>query len=203
MEKNAEHEMDQQDSDEEEISVLTAPVHNEQPFLGTRYCVQLVQARSGNDLADGEHIPLFLARLPVSTTLTELAIDFYDYDLVHQDNLRVVQPICECLANLQRQHHPLRKLEIIDMMGKTQLYSDALQRLLIAAKQFGIAHLKLSNVHYIPIVFLVEFCSDNRHLNVLELDRVIFSQDNDEGVSSVDFATPTLLTLDKLMLNKV
>ena len=114
METNAEEEMDQQDA-EEEINVPAAPVHNEHLALGTSYCLELVrftgdEGEEDVELADGEDIPLFLARLPVSTTLTELEINFESYELAHRDNHRIVQPICECLANLQREHHPLRKL---------------------------------------------------------------------------------------------
>ena len=173
--------MDQQDTDEEEISVA-APVHNEHLVLGSKYSVKLVVHERSDDEAegggwvDGEDIPLFLARLPVSTTLTELEINFESYDIAHRDNLRIVQPICECLANLQREHHPLRKLALTDMDedDAQPVFIDALQRLLIAAKQFGIKHLSLEDSYCIPVESLVEFGNNNHHLNVLELQRLNF-----------------------------
>ena len=100
METNAEDEMDQQDT-EDEISVPAAPLHNEHLALGSYYSVELVNLDLGadeDDWEDGEDIPLFLARLPVSTTLTELEINFESYELAHRDNHRIVQPICECYS---------------------------------------------------------------------------------------------------------
>ena len=63
-------------------------------------------------------------------------------------------------------------------------------------------HLSLEIVHYIPMEFLVEFCSDNRHLNVLELAEMCFNSDNGEDVSSVGCANTTL-TLGKLILKNI
>ena len=147
--------------------------NNEHLDLGTRYSLEMfLMGYVGDEEEDDEQsageevLNWFLARLPVSTTLTELNLSYYDYDLAHRDNRRIVQPICECLANLRREHHPLRKLILSCVAGDdAQLYNNALQRLFIAAKQFGIAHLKLDRLNYLPMGLLVDFCHNNRHLN--------------------------------------
>ena len=65
----------------------------------------------------------------MSTTLTELEIGFVNYDRSHRDNRRTAQPICECLAHLRREHHPLRKLELSCICGGDdgQLIDHAIQ----------------------------------------------------------------------------
>jgi hypothetical protein len=176
----------------------------DQDVLGRRYRVELARITGGDDLAGREDIPMFLARLPVSTTLTDLEIDFYRHRPFHQDYLRIVQSICECLANLQREHHPLRSLELSYIGGRDdgQLLAHAIQLILIAAKQFGIAYLKLGRMDSLPMEFLFEFCHDNRHLIVLELENVSFTSDYGEEVSTVRFAN-TPLAVEEFILNQV
>ena len=182
---------------------------NEHLALGTSYRLRLDEfAISDEDEAnfENEELNWFLARLPVSTTLTELDVVFTNYELAHQDNHRVVQPICECMAKIRPEKHPLRRLELCYMVGDeihVQLLTGALQLFLVAAKQCGIAHLRGESLNYMPIEFMVEFCHDNRHLNVLELENVCFTHNVEEGVSPAAASDPTLLTLDELFLSEV
>jgi hypothetical protein len=78
--------------------------------------------------AGGVDLSWSLARLPVATTLTELELRFYDYDLTHRDNRRTAQPICDCLANLWREYHPLRKLKLCSTIDEDDAQLASTQR---------------------------------------------------------------------------
>ena len=206
MDQAADEEIDQ------DVAEETSATNNEHLVLGTRYSLELSLMGFDDDEEEEDDEPnagevklnWFLVRLPVSTTLAELVISFDKYNHAHRDYRRIVQPICECLANLQRENHPLRKLELTNMLGDDiQLRTGgALQLLVTAAKQFGFAYLKLESMDPLPMEFMVEICHNNRHLNVLELKSVSFTSNNGEEVSSVGIATPKL-TLDKLILDEI
>ena len=149
----------------------------------------------------------FIAALQATTTLTDLCVGCGgDYKSTPENNRRIIEPLCRCIANLRRHNpnHPLRTLDI-----QSVCYNIADQGLLLeAAKQFGIHHIKLRFMG-VSIQYLEEFCRDNTHLKVLDMESVT-CLDKDECPVSVpwpdvpqDSLSAVLVALDVLTMKWV
>ena len=144
-------------------------------------------------------IDQFIAALPATPTLPTLFIMFNVYEPTPENNRRVVDPICRCIANLRRhnQNHMLRTLKISEARNDPNV-----EQFLVAAKQCGIRHLDLSHSD-VSIQSLVEFCRDNGDLKVLEIqDTTLFDQESTISVAPQDGSqdSTALLALDKLIV---
>ena len=126
--------MDQAAIEEMDQDAAEETTNNPHLDLGTKFSLELslMGFDDAEDEADfgNEEVELnwFLARLPVSTTLTELEIGFVNYDRSHRDNRRTAQPICDCLANLWREYHPLRKLKLCSTIDEDDAQLASTQR---------------------------------------------------------------------------
>ena len=141
-----------------------------------------------------------------TTTLTELSVNFENFEPMDGNNQRaIVDPLCCCIANLrlQNEHHPLRKLALNqyweDELPNGQL--GVFQQFLAAAKQYRICCLQLFEIRYVPMEVFVDFCRGNNDLKDLEMDDVNFT-DEDTAVDRPQDAS-FLLTLDKLTLDNI
>ena len=148
------------------------------------------------------NIEPYIAALQVTTTLTDLEVDISFYQPSHENNRRVVLPICRCIANLRHlnQNHPSRKVTIC---GLSRI--DVADRFLIAAKQYGIQHLILRHTH-LPIQSLAEFCRGNTHLKFLCIHSTSLKGDR-SSISLPSQGAPqdsyAVLTMDNLAMEEV
>ena len=138
---------------------IARPRNNEIVDLGTFFEFDLDEHES--------FVKQFVASLEASTTLMTLEFNGRDFEPTPGNNHRVIKPLCRCIANLRRhnQNHPLRKLVIYHLDGPDT--DEDFNSILVAAKQYGIHHLKLDNCG-LHIQSMVEFCRDNTLLKVLE-----------------------------------
>lgn len=144
-----------------------------------------------------------IAGLNATTTLTTLDVFVGHYESKSESNRRVIEPLCGCIANLRHHNetHPLRNLKILRARN---VDGDVVDQFLAAAKQFGIHHLKIFKMP-LRIQSLVEFCRDNDHLKVLDLDHARISDE----VSLISFMPPqvsvssSILALDMLKVASV
>ena len=137
----------------------------------------------------------FIVALQATRTLKELWIDFSEFESTPETSRRIIEPLCCCIANLRRhnQNHPLRKL--IFCNG-----NDGVDQFLVAAKQFGIQRLDLIRLD-VKIKSFVEFCRDNTHLNVLEIQNsIIFDQDSTISVKDGPQDCSVIMGLNKLTM---
>ena len=147
-------------------------------------------------------IEQFIASLEATTTLMHLTICFCNYKPTPDNNRRVIEPLCRCIANLRRHNpnHPLRTLRI--------LYANQVNdvdQLLVAAKRFGIHHLVLHESH-IQIQSLEEFCRDNSNLKVLKVQNThLLERDSTISVSPQNGPHDSfaILALDELTMRSV
>ena len=95
----------------------------------------------------------FIAALEATTTLTHLVVEF-DYD--YPDDPRIVAQLARCISNLKRrnENHPLRTIELT-YTDEVELFEE----LLMAAKQFGIRHLKIDSMPFLSVHVIVNFLS--------------------------------------------
>jgi hypothetical protein len=147
-------------------------------------------------------IEQFIAALQATSTLTKLSIWFPPHEPMPGNNRHVVETLSHCIANLRRhnQNHPLRTLGIAcwDQVNEGKPF-------LVAAKQFGIHHFVISGKQ-LSIQSFVEFCRDNTHLKVLEIQFTWFAEeDYTISVSPKDGPTDSsfILALDLLSVEKV
>ena len=112
-------------------------------------------------------IKQLIAALETTTTLTRFGVCFDDYEATPENNRKVIEPLCRCMANLRRhnRNHPLREFEITNA---EESHSDSLDLFLGAAKQCEIRDLSFFKSH-LRIQSLVEYCRDNTHLQHLTL----------------------------------
>ena len=152
-------------------------------------------------------IEQFIAALKTTTTLTDLCVDarIWPWPSTPENNHRFIETLCHCITNLRRhnQNHPLRKLDIWSWTNVVEV-----DKLLLAAKQFGIHHLSIVGMH-LSIQSVVEFCRNNTHLKVLEIYRARFT---DKKESAISFSSSpqngpqdssAILALDKLAMRQI
>ena len=159
-----------------------SPEQNEPLALGTDFSIDL-RALSHNQARYS--VEQLIAALEASTTLTELRVDLgvgNSFEPTAENSRRIVAPLCRCIANLrlQNEQHPLKKLELgkaysCKNSDQNGMYLNVFEQFLLAAKFLGISQLTLHTVYIpIPTQFLLEFCRENSHLRVLEMDTVHF-----------------------------
>ena len=115
-----------------------------------------------------------IATLEATTSLTHLEVVF---DCDNPNDPRIVEQLGQCISNLKRrnENHPLVTIELVC----TEEF-DEFDDLLMAAKQFGIRHLKISNVGGLPVYVLIDFCRNNSNLKVLEIrDTSFYDEEGD------------------------
>ena len=152
----------------------------------------------------------------LETTTTLIKLDVVGHHHTFEDGIyrpppicirRVVERICQCLANLrlQNQDHPLKEIQFFTV------HPDIVREFLVALKQFGIPRVELiGHSQPFPIHFLTDFCHDNRNLKVLELRYTAFTDEgsvtplpNDRSQDPIGDSVATTLNLDKLILEDV
>ena len=115
-----------------------------------------------------------IAALEKTTTQTALDLGWYVVFFESPAGIRrVIDPLCRCISNLRlhNENHPLRMLELDDRseLGEVESYggpAHVFEKLLMAAKQFGIYHVSLRHSEYLPVQVLVHFCHDNNAIKV-------------------------------------
>ena len=182
---------------EREATHNSCAMENDALDLGTQFGVSILELASDEASYTVQQL---ISALNATTTLTTLTVDsapFVD-QLPPLSHSGVVEPLCQCLANLrlQNEHHPLQTVEIFD------IDSDIVQQFLVALKQFGgICQVTFNSVEPFPVHFLTDFCHRNSNFKVLKLNRLTF---NDEIVADpIGGSATTTLNLDKLILNRV
>ena len=122
-------------------------------------------------------IEKFITALKATTTLERLTVSFYIYASTPDNNRRFIEPLCRCIANLRRhnENHPLRRLTL--RLAKKD-NRDVVNRFLVAAKQYGIHDLAISQCRHLQVQSIVKFCRDNAHLKVLDLSYTRFSDED-------------------------
>ena len=167
--------------------------------LGTRYEIYLHRLSHN---AERFMIERIIGALEATSTLMVLTVCFSAYKSTSENNRRVIEPLCRCIANLRRHNpnHPLRTLRI--------LYADQVNdvdQLLVAAKRFGIHHLVLHESH-LQIQSLEEFCRDNSNLKVLKVQNThLLERDSTISVSPQDSPQDSfaILALDELTMRSI
>ena len=155
--------------------------HNEPLALGTVFRINLSALSNKQSPYTVEQL---ITALEATTTLQELAVEVgIPFHLTAGNSRRIVAPLCRCIANLRHQnkHHLLQKLELCEAWlpensDQDGMYLDVFEQFLVAAKRFGISHLTLQTVSPLPIQFLLEFCRNNSHLRVLEMNNATFTE---------------------------
>ena len=121
-------------------------------------------------LADNEAsytIQQLITALETTTILRTLVVDGdpAGRELPPFSQQRVVEPLCQCLANLrlQNEHHFLEAVQF------SHVNVDIIRQFLVALKPFGISEVKFHSVEPFPVHCLLDFCHDNSNLKVLQL----------------------------------
>ena len=143
-------------------------------------------------------VPQIVTALNATTTLTRLVVDGGpDYEPRPLSQQRVVEPICQCLANLrlQDEDHPLQAVEL------RYMDSDLIRQFVVAMKRGSIPHVTFHSVKSLPVHFLTDFCHDNSNLKVLKLKGLTL---NDGGAADpIGDSVAATINLDKLTLDNV
>jgi hypothetical protein len=183
--------------------------NNEPLALGTEFPIYF-DALSRNEA--GYTVEQLITALEATTTLTDLRVDFINFDPKAENNHCIVAQLCRCIANLRlpNERHPLKKIKFCRFDwndGQEGMYLDVFEQFLIAAKRFGVSHLTFQTVMSpLPIQFLLEFCRDNSLLRVLALNHVYVSGSNDVQSWPLNDrlqGASVNLNLDKLLLRDV
>ena len=150
-------------------------------------------------------IEQLIASLEATTTLTKLSVEFSGFESTPENNRRFLEPLCRCIANLRQhnQNHPLRRL---GLFYSENVHEIDIEPFLIAAKQFGIHHLKIAYIARFPIQSLEDFCRDNTYLKDLEIIYVTyFGGESTLSAKSVELPhdSSAVLAMDKLTINNV
>jgi hypothetical protein len=165
---------------------MSADQQHEPLALTRTYFKLQLSALSKNE--SGYTVEQLITALEATTTLTTLNVIFgCSFEPTAENSRRIVAPLCRCIANLRlyNKQHPLKKLELgyashCNNSNQNGMYLDMFEQFLVAAKRFGISHLAICAVfNPIPTQFLLEFCRENRHLRVLEIDNVSFTESRD------------------------
>ena len=193
---------------------MSADNNEETLVLGTEFRINL-EKLSRNETS--YTVDQLITSLEGTSTLTDLTVEFGggSFEARGKNSRRIVAPLCRCISNLRldNAHYPLQKLKLCRSWlytdsDRNEVTLDVIEQFLVAAKRFGIRHLKLHDLLNIPfpIQFILEFCRDNSRLRVLEMKSVRvsdstavvswFPSDRPQGSSAI-------VHLDKLMMKRV